>query len=114
MSVEPTAYVPQTTKARIKEFADRLYKRYREAKLPSRTAGPEPKEDGLHFPPPSFNLCSALHHACGGVAFVHECCNGARTAPYPRVAHEQILDVQLLLHDELFRYAVGHPVRWVP
>jgi hypothetical protein len=98
----------------IKDFAVGLYRRYAAAGPPHPKAGPEPGEGGARFPPPAFNLCSALHHACGGAAFVHECCNGVRTAPYPRVTHEQILDVQLPLHDELFRYAVGHPVRWVP
>jgi hypothetical protein len=112
-SIEPTAYVPHSIKATIKDFGSRLYKRYTEAKLPSRSPGPEPKEDGVTFPPPSFNLCSALHHACGGVAFVHETCVGVKTAPYPVLTHEQILDMQMLLYDELFQYAVEHPVRWV-
>jgi hypothetical protein len=70
-------------------------------------------EDGTRFPPPSFNLCSALHHACGGTAFVYECCLGVRTAPYPKVTHEQILDLQMLLYDELFRFALANPVKWV-
>jgi hypothetical protein len=111
-SVEPTAYVPFTVKKTIKEFADGLYKRYAAAGLPHRTFGPEPREDGVKFPPPSFNLCSALHHACGATAFVYECCVGVRTAPYPKLTHEQILDLQMLLYDELFAYAVTHPVKW--
>jgi hypothetical protein len=111
-SVEPTAYVPFTVKQTIKEFADGLYKRYAAAGLPARKAGPEPKEDGKTFPPPSFNLCSALHHASGATSFVYECCLGLHTDPYPRAAHEQILDLQMLLYDELFRYAVEHHVKW--
>ena len=112
-SVEPTAYVPHTVKATIKRFADGLYKRYADAGLPHRKAGPEPREDGPRFPPPSFNLCSALHHACGATAFVYECCVGVRTAPYPKMTHEYILDLQMLLYDELFRFAVAHPVKWL-
>jgi hypothetical protein len=112
-SIEPTAYVPRTIKETIRRFADALYKRYADAGLPTRKAGPEPGEDGTRFPPPSFNLCSALHHVCGGAAFVHECCLGVRTAPYPKLTHEQILDLQMLLYDELFKYAVAHPVKWV-
>ncbi len=112
-SIEPTAYVPRTVKETIERLADVLYKRYADAGLPARKAGPEPKEDGTRFPPPSFNLCSALHHACGGVAFVHECCLGVKTAPYPKVTHDQVLDVQMLLYDELFKFAVAHPVKWV-
>jgi hypothetical protein len=112
-SIEPTTYVPHTIKETIQRFADTLYKRYAAADLPDRKAGPEPREDGIRFPPPSFNLCSALHHVCGAAAFVHECCVGVRTAPYPKVTHEQILDLQMLLYDELFRFALANPVKWV-
>lgn len=111
-SVEPTAYVPRTVKETIKTFSDRLQQRYATAGLPHRTRGPEPDEDGKKFPPPSFNLASALHHACGGVAFVHETCLGVRTQPYAQVTHDQLLDLQMLLYDELLRFALGNPVKW--
>ena len=113
-SIEPTAYVPWTVKQTMQAFGDRLQKRYAEAGLPHRPGGPKPAEDGMKFPPPSFNLASALHHACGGVAFVHETCCGVRTPPYPKVSHEQLLDIQMLLYDELFRFAVENPVNWKP
>src|SRR5262249_13562231 len=112
-SVEPTAYVPQSIKRTIKDFADGVYRRYAAAGLPHRKAGPEPREDGVRFPPPSFNLCSALHHVCGAAAFVYECSLGVRTAPYPKMTHEQILDLQLLMYDELFGYALAHRVKWL-
>ncbi|MBL9212531.1 MAG: hypothetical protein JNL92_18875 [Opitutaceae bacterium] len=109
-----TAYVPWTVKETLKTLGDRLYQRYAAAGLPHRPSGSVPKEDGKTFPPPSFNLVSALHHACGAVAFVHETPCGVRTPPYPKVNHEQLLDIQLLLYDELLRYAVAHPVNWRP
>lgn len=84
------------------------------AGLPHRASGTEPKEDGRTFPPPHFNLVSALHHACGAVAFVHETPCGLRTRPYPQVDHDQLLDLQLLLYDELFRHAVSNPLNWLP
>jgi hypothetical protein len=112
-SLESTAYVPRTVKVAIKQIGDRVQKRYADAGLPHRTAGgPEPAEDGMKFPPPSFNLCSALHHACGAAAFVHECCVGVKTPPYPKLTHEQLLEIELLFFDELFRYAVQNPVKW--
>jgi hypothetical protein len=111
-SVEPTAYVPRRTKETLKEFGDRLQKRYAEAGLPHRAGGPPAMEDGETFPPPSFNLASALHHACGAVSFVYECPVGVATEPYPKLTHEQILDLQLLLYDELFKFALEHPVQW--
>ena len=93
-------------------IGDRVQRRYADAGLPHRAGGPAAAEDGTDFPPPSFNLASALHHACGGVAFVHESPVGVRDAPYPAWTHEQILDLQLLFFDELFRHAVAHPVKW--
>jgi hypothetical protein len=111
-SVEPTAYVPWTVKQTIKAFGDRMQKRYREAGLPHRAGGPVPSEDGVTYPPRAFNLSSALHHACGGVSFVHESCAGVRTPPYPKVTHDQLLDIQMLLYDELLRFALETPVKW--
>lgn len=113
-SIEPVAYVPWAVKQTLKTLGDRLQKRYAAAGLPHRPSGPEPKVDGQTFPPPHFNLVSALHHACGAVAFVHETPCGLRTLPYPQVNHDQLLDLQLLLYDELFRYAVANPVNWRP
>ena len=111
-SIEPTAYVPWTTKQTIEAFGNRLQKRYAAAGLPHRAGGPKAVEDGMTFPPPSFNLASALHHACGGVSFVHETPCGLRTPPYPQVTHDQLLDIQMLLYEELLRYAVENPVNW--
>ncbi|MBI4626252.1 MAG: hypothetical protein HY736_23915 [Verrucomicrobia bacterium] len=111
-SIEPTAYVPWTVKQTIEALGNRVQKRYAEAGLPYCPGGPKPVEDGIKFPPPFFNLASALHHACGGVAFVHETPCGVRTPPYPKVSHEQLLDIQMLLYDELLRFAVENPVNW--
>jgi Zinc carboxypeptidase len=112
-SIEPSAYVPRAVKEIIQQIGDRVQRRYAGAGLPHRNGGPVPAEDGANFPPPSFNLSSALHHACGGVSFVYECCTGTRTAPYPAATHDQILDLQLMFFDELFRYAVEHPIRFL-
>ena len=101
-------------KETLKTLGDRLQKRYAAAGLPHRASGTAPKEDGRTFPPPHFNLASALHHACGAVAFVFETPCGLRTRPYPQVDHEQLLDLQMLLYDEMFRYAVENPVNWQP
>jgi hypothetical protein len=111
-SIESTAYVPRTIKETIRAIGDRVQRRYSAAGLPHRAGGPKPAEDGESFPPPSFNLASALHHTCGGASFIFECCVGTKTPPYPRLTHEQILDLQLLFLDELFRYVAENPVRW--
>ncbi len=59
-------------KESIRRLGDRVQRRYAEAGLPHGTGGPVPREVGEHFPPPWFNLCSALHHACEASAFVYE------------------------------------------
>jgi len=38
---------------------------------------------------------------------------GVKTAPYPQVTHDQILDMQMLLYEELLRFALEHRVSWV-
>ena len=111
-SIEPTAYVPRT----VKESSAG-------SETVSSAATPRPAcrtaragrcrgKTASDFPPPSFNLCSALHHACGAAAFVYESCRGVGTKPYPAATHEQILELHLILFDELFRLAVESPVRW--
>jgi len=111
-TIEPTAYASRSMKETLKELGDRVQKRYAEAGLPHRAGGPKVEEDGVKFPPPSFNLTSALHHVCGAVSFVHETCVGVKTPPFPQVTYEQLLDIQLLLYDELFKFAVERPVKW--
>jgi hypothetical protein len=111
--IEPTAYVPHSVKEIIRQLGDQVQARYAAAGLPHSAGGPKPTEDGVSFPPPSFNLCSALHHACGAVSIVHECSVGVRTAPYPLLTHEQVLDIELLFLDELFHFALAHPTNWL-
>ena len=111
-AVLPTAYVPRTMKETLKALGDRVQKRYAAAGVPHRAGGPAVEEDGVKFPPPSFNLTSALHHACGAVSFVHESCTSVKADRLPQATHEQLLDIQLLLYDELLRFAVDNPVSW--
>jgi hypothetical protein len=111
--IEPTAYVPRSVKEIIRQLGDRVQERYKAAGLPHSAGGPKVTEDGVTFPPPAFNLSSALHHACGAVSIVHECTVGVQTAPYPVLTHEQVLDVELLFLDELFRFALAHRTNWL-
>jgi hypothetical protein len=110
-AVIQTAYVPRYIKVKIRKFANQLAERYEKADLPGNKLS-EAKEDGVKYPPPSFNLTSALHHICGGMSFLFECSHGLRESEYPQVSHEQILDTQLILYDELLKFALVDPVRW--
>jgi len=105
------AYVPVYIKEKICNFSNQLADRYESAGLPTqRLSGP--KQDGVDFPPPPFNLTSALHHICGAMSFTFECIHASNEPQYPEVTYEQILDIQLLLYDELLKFALANPVRW--
>jgi len=106
-----TAYVPRYIKEKIQRFANQLAERYRSSGLPNQKP-PDPAEDGVNSPPPAFNLTSALHHVCGGMSFTFECSHGLKESDYPQLNHDQILDVQLILYDELLKFALANPVRW--
>jgi len=106
------AYAPWSVKETVTTFSKRLGERYAAAGLPHSKMGRPPKEDGREFPPPSFNLTSALHHVCGAVTMVHECPNGVVDEPYPQLGHEELLDIELILFDELLRFAVQNSVDW--
>ncbi len=103
-----TKYVPWYCKEIEFRFGQRLMARYTEKGLPAGNS-PKPSVDGEKYPPPSFNLTSALHHCCGGVSMLFECPHGLKETKYPQVDHDQILDIQLMLYEELFSFAAEFP-----
>jgi len=103
-----TAYVPRYCKETESHFAERLMERYQQAGLPAGSP-PVPSEDGEKYPPPSFNLTSALHHVCGAVSTLFECPHGVKETKYPQVTHDQILDIELILFEELLAFALQTP-----
>lgn len=72
------------------------------------------KQEGLtfgipHIPerehgetPVSFNLCSALHHVCGGVSAVFECNEAICDEPGVHMTHEEIYRSHLILFEQCF------------
>jgi len=107
----PVSYVPRFIKEKVRLFCEQVAGRYESEGLPFRRPD-EITEDGIEFPPPSFNLISALHHTCGAMPFTFECSHGLSDEEYPHVTHDQILDIQLILYEELFRFALANPVCW--
>ncbi len=103
-----SAYVPWYCKELGEQFGARLMERYKKNDLPAGSA-PQPVIDGKNYPPPSFNLTSALHHVCGAVSILFECPHGVKEDRYPQVNHSQILDIQLILYDELLAFALDYP-----
>jgi len=103
-----TSYVPRYCKETEARFAERLAARLRQAGLPAANA-PTPSEDGERYPPPAFNLTSALHQVCGGISMLFECPHGLKDNKYPKVTHDEILDIELLLFEELLAFALETP-----
>jgi len=112
-AVLQAAYVPRYIKDKIRAFSHQLADVYEEQELPHHRLR-EPSEDGEKYPPPTFNLISALHHVCGGMSFTFECPHGLEESIYAQVNHNQILDIQLILYDEIFKFALANPVKWEP
>jgi len=108
-----TAYVPRYCKETQARFAGQAIEHFRKAGLPAGTP-PVPAEDGVKYPPPSFNLTSALHHVCGGVSMLFECPHGLKETKYAQVTHDQVLDLQLILYEELLAFAVETPRPTLP
>ncbi len=102
-------YVSHEIKWKVKRFADRLADRYAAQALPHMRISP-PTEDGAKFPPPAMDLSSAVHHVCGAMSCNFECIHGFRDGTC--ATHEQILDVQLILFDELLKFALSEPAVW--
>ncbi len=100
-----TRYVPWYHKEMEAAFATGLMERYKEEGLPAGNP-PVPSKDGEDYPPPSFNLTSALHHVCGGMSTLFECPHGLKEEKYVKVTHDQILDLQLVLYEEFLAFAL--------
>jgi len=60
--------------------------------------------DGMQHPPMNFDMCSAIHHTCGGLCFVYESYEAAmdRNDAY---SCENILDCHFLMFEEVFKFA---------
>ncbi len=60
--------------------------------------------------PSPFNLQSAIHHSCGATVVLYESPAGLRH--FDPVSHDDILDLQMILFEELLAYAAESPVVW--
>lgn len=57
-----------------------------------------------HGTPPSFNLTSAIHHACGGVSLTYETNQGLDVAGAPIFAESEIAESHLVLFHEVLNF----------
>lgn len=110
------AYLPVFMKERVADFANHMNAYYREKGLHrmSDTWVARPAVDDEKFPPrTSFNLISALHHISGTMSFTFECSHGTIDNDQDvRLTHEDILDIQLGLYQEMFSYVLKNRLYW--
>ena len=104
-------------KKRIDKLAKLVNSRYENANLayvPNDWFS-EPSIEDEKFPPrTSYNLVSASHHISGTMAFTFECSHGSVTEanPEPFVTHDDILDIQLNLYEEMLDYRLENRLYW--
>jgi hypothetical protein len=113
--LEP-AFVPVFMKERVKALSERVGTRFRKLELPFGQVSGVSAEDSRFPPTKYFNLVSALHHISGAMAFVFECTHGAVSEgiSLPKVDHDQILDIQLTLYDEMLADILENRFYWQP
>lgn len=108
------SFVPWFIKKRIADFSAILKRRFEESNLPY-GAVVEPTIEDQEFPPKKyFNLVSALHHISGTMAFTFECSHGSVSErnTNPGLTHENILDIQLTLYQEMASYILENRLFW--
>jgi hypothetical protein len=112
--VVQTGSVPLLMRRRTREFAQRLKRRLMQESLPHGPIHRLMADDGTRLPGRYFNLDSAAHHVCGATAFAFECIHGVLRSgeQKPPATHEQILDIQLCLYDELVSYTLERRICW--
>jgi hypothetical protein len=106
------SYVPVFMKERIRDLSRRVQQRYARAGLPYGSVVEPGVEDERPGPTQYFNLTSALHHVSGAMAFTFECSHGSVSEESTALSHDQILDVQMLLYDEMLRYVLEERLYW--
>jgi len=106
------SYVPIFMKERIRDLSHRVEQRYERDGLPYGRTREIHVEDESAGPTRYFNLTSALHHVSGAMAFTFECSHGSIGERAATVTHDQILDVQLTLYDEMLRYVLEERLYW--
>jgi hypothetical protein len=106
------SYVPLYMKERIRDLSARVKERYGREGLPYGSVVEPEVEDAEPGPTRYFNLTSAIHHVSGAMAFTFECSHGSVGERATALTHDQILDVQLLLYDEMLRYILEERLYW--
>ncbi len=103
---------PVFMQKRIAELATQLNNRYINLGLPHMEEGWALSISNNDTIPPaqeSFNLVSALHYATGTMSFTFESPHGTIE---DGATHEEIIDIQLGLYEEIFKYILNNRLYW--
>ncbi len=106
------SYLPLFMKERIRDLSRRMKDRCSREGLPYGNVFEPQVEDDRPGPTRSFNLASALHHVSGAMAFTFECSHGSVSEESASLSHDEILDVQMLLYDEMLSYLLEQRLYW--
>ncbi len=94
------AYLPHAVQQDVRVLAERYYAMLDQHDLPH-DSPPQVRAEDQEMPS-AFNLTSALYHISGATSFTFECPHGLKGSC--EVTHEQILDIQLTLHEAMLRH----------
>ncbi|OUS75779.1 hypothetical protein B1748_15230 [Paenibacillus sp. MY03] len=97
-------YLPLYIANKHQEFNGMLAKTYAENGIPFAERNLVQEDEG-HYPVPSFNLTSAIHHVCGGMSLTFES-NMGLDGPGVKLTPDEILDSHFVLFEEMFRYSL--------
>lgn len=100
----PVYYLSQVMQKK-QAFSQQLGQAYERRHLPY-TALDQIAVDSGAFPPPSFNLMSALHHVCGGISVTFES-NVGLDAPGVQLTADEILDSHMVLFEQMMRFCLA-------
>lgn len=104
--ITPTTYIPFYIKKQMNELDSRINNRCEEFGLRFKMIE-KTGQDGEDYPPPSFNLTSAIHHICGATSLLYESNMGLDDSylDYKNFSAEEILDSHMILFEEILRFA---------
>lgn len=116
-SILSGSYLPFFMKERVAFLANRINEVYKKLELSHMPEGWEPNitiEDEKFPPRESFNLIGALHQISGTMAFTFECSHGTTNSENqtPIVTYDDILDIELNLYQEMFKYLSENRLYW--
>ncbi len=106
------SHAPEFMQKRIAELATQLNERYINLNLPHMEEGwalSVSEKETIPPPTESFNLVSALHYASGTMSFTFESPHGTIE---DGATHDEILDIQLGLYEEVFNYILHNRLYW--